>query len=581
MSTGAVEIPLWPDNPSAQDLLGFSDIADPILDAVGRERLDPVAVGIFGDWGSGKSTVLEILADRLKDRDDVIVVFTRPWEYDPGLDPKATLIAEVLAKIEERVKRDRTRFDRVKERFASLRKRVQWSKAMTLVTKSAVTFSLPSPEQLVDVFSFEGQDAADPSLQGFRDEFAELMNELEEVSRVIVLVDDLDRCLPPTVVATLEAIKLFLSVKKMAFVVAADERLVHLAIADRYGASAQAPIMAREYVEKIIQIPVSVPALGLADTEAYLALLLIERHLGPEGEELAELIAHCNERRRSAENEIWAGVPDGAVPEAAADDVALAAFLAPVLYERLAGNPRRLKRFLNALWIRSDIAGRRGVSLDPTALAKLMVLEQLAPDGFEQLLTWLGDGTLAEKLRVMEEDEVPEEAHEAFGWWTRLPPKLEELQLSPYLRLAAALRKRTGPRSDLRADLRDIVDSLHGGTITSHRKSREKFAQLPDPDRLAVAREVVELMRVEPGTQEDLAEAVGEMVADPVVVDPVLDELRRLDASRIDAGLIIALTGEKAPLDKTRPVIREWLESNRLGDVQAGAAREALEEGGS
>ncbi len=246
MTTGALEIPLWPDNPSARDLLGFSDIAEPILDAVGRERLDPVAVGIFGDWGSGKTTVLEILADRLKDRDDVIVVFTRPWGYDPGLDPKATLIAEVLAKIEERVKGDQTRFDRVKERFAGLRKRVQWSKAITLVTKSAVTLSLPSPEQLVDVFSFQGQDGADPSLQGFRDEFAELMSELDEVSRVIVLVDDLDRCLPPTVVATLEAIKLFLSVKKMAFVVAADERLVHLAIADRYGPSAQAPIMARE-----------------------------------------------------------------------------------------------------------------------------------------------------------------------------------------------------------------------------------------------------------------------------------------------------------------------------------------------
>lgn len=580
MSTDGAEIPLWPDNPSAQDLLGFGDIADPILDAVGRDRLDPVAVGIFGDWGSGKSTVLEILADRLKDRDDVIVVLTRPWEYDPGLDPKATLIAEVLVKIEERIKCDQTRFERVKERFAGLRNRVQWSKAITLVTKSAVTLSLPSPEQLVDIFSFEGEDGADPSLQGFRDEFAELMRELDEVSRVIVLVDDLDRCLPPTVVATLEAIKLFLSVKKMAFVVAADERLVHLAIAERYGASAQAPIMAREYLEKIVQIPVSVPALGLADTEAYLAMLLIERHLGGTGEELAQLIAHCSERRRSGDNEIWAGLPDGSVPEAAADDVALAAFLAPVLYERLAGNPRRLKRFLNALWIRSDIAGRRGVSLDPTALAKLMVLEQLAPDAFEQLLTWLGDGTLAEKLRVMEEDNVPQEAHEAFGWWTRLPPKLAQLQLSPYLRLAAALRKRTGPRSDLRLELRKVVDSLHGGTITSRRKAREGFAQLPEPDRVAVAREVVELMRVEPGTQEDLAEAVGEMVADPVVVDSVLDELRRLDASRIDAGLIIALSGDKVPLDKTRLVIREWLESNRLGDVQAGAARDALDEGG-
>lgn len=576
-----VAIPLWPDNPSPLDLLGFADIADPILDAVRRERLDPVAVGIFGDWGSGKSTVLEILADRLKDQDDVIVVFTRPWEYDPGLDPKATLIAEVLGSIETHIKKNETRFERVKGRFDSLRKRIKWSKAITLMTKSAVTLSLPSPDKLVEVFDFEGQDAADPSLQGFRDEFAELMEELEEVTRVIVLVDDLDRCLPPTVVASLEAIKLFLSVKKMAFVAAADERLVHLAIAERFGDSAQAPVMAREYLEKIIQIPVSVPALGAADTEAYLAMLLVERHLDADGKQLASLVDHCNARRTAAESEIWAGLPEGSVPDGAADDVALAAFLAPVLNERLAGNPRRLKRFLNALWIRSDIAGRRGVSLELTALAKLMVLEQLAPDAFEQLLTWLGEGTIEEKLGRLEGGGSSKDVHDAFEWWVRLTPKLAGTSLSPYLRLAAALRKRTGPRSDLRADLRKILDELHGGTMPRRRDARKAFAKLSDPDRLAVAREVVELMRVEPATQEHLYEVVGEMVIDPVLADTVIDELRRLDPSRIDAGLIITLAGEKAPLDKTRPLVREWLDSGRLGEVQTEAARGALEETGS
>lgn len=70
--------PLWPDNPNAQDLLGFADIAEPIQEALLRERLDPVAVGVFGDWGSGKSTVLEILRKRLNERGRVVVgSFTR------------------------------------------------------------------------------------------------------------------------------------------------------------------------------------------------------------------------------------------------------------------------------------------------------------------------------------------------------------------------------------------------------------------------------------------------------------------------------------------------------------------------
>lgn len=114
-----MQTPLWPDNPTAQDLLGFADIADPIEEALLRDRLDPVAVGVFGDWGSGKSTVLEILRDRFDQRDRVVVVYTRPWEYDPNIDPKATLIAEVLAAIRAEVAKDQTRMTKVAERVAT------------------------------------------------------------------------------------------------------------------------------------------------------------------------------------------------------------------------------------------------------------------------------------------------------------------------------------------------------------------------------------------------------------------------------------------------------------------------------
>lgn len=218
--TDSTSTPLWPDNPTGQDLLGFADIVDPIVEALLRERLDPVALGVFRDWGSGKSTVLEILRERLLKRGPVVVVYTRPWEYDPNIDPKATLIAEVLAAIRSEVAKDEGRMKQLADRFAGLVSRIQWSKAVTLVANSAVTLSLPSITDVVGLFGTKS-DASDPTLQGFREEFDALMGELEEIERVVVLVDDLDRCLPETVVAALEAIKLFLSVRKMGFVVAA------------------------------------------------------------------------------------------------------------------------------------------------------------------------------------------------------------------------------------------------------------------------------------------------------------------------------------------------------------------------
>jgi predicted KAP-like P-loop ATPase len=119
------ETPLWPDNPTAQDLLGFSDIAEPIREVLLRDRLDPVAIGVFGDWGSGKSTVLEILQEQLNGRGQVVVVYTRPWEYDPNIDPKATLIAEVLAGVRTEVAKNQSRMDELADRFKGLISRIQ------------------------------------------------------------------------------------------------------------------------------------------------------------------------------------------------------------------------------------------------------------------------------------------------------------------------------------------------------------------------------------------------------------------------------------------------------------------------
>jgi predicted KAP-like P-loop ATPase len=78
---------LWDDNPSAVDLLGFDAISDAVSEALVRPQLDPVCVGVFGPWGSGKTTVLNLIAERLSRDESVIVVYTQPWSYDPANRP--------------------------------------------------------------------------------------------------------------------------------------------------------------------------------------------------------------------------------------------------------------------------------------------------------------------------------------------------------------------------------------------------------------------------------------------------------------------------------------------------------------
>jgi hypothetical protein len=575
--TDSTSTPLWPDNPTGQDLLGFGDIVDPIEEALLRERLDPVALGIFGDWGSGKSTVLEILRGRLLKRGRVVVVYTRPWEYDPNIDPKATLIAEVLTAIRSEVAKDEGRMKQLAGQFAGLVSRIQWSKAVTLLANSAVTLTLPSITDVVGLFGPKtDDDAGDPTLQGFREEFDALLGELDELDRVVVLVDDLDRCLPETVVAALEAIKLFLSVRKMGFVVAADRRLVTLAIATRYGQSPQGTIMAREYLEKIVQIPLSVPALGLADTEAYLAMMLLDRHLDANG--LEALAEHCDARRRAGDARTLDDLPDGLVPAAAADELQLAAVLAPVLFRRMAGNPRRLKRFLNAYWLRTAIAVRRNAALEPAALAKLLVLEELDPDAFSQLLAWLGDGELPQRLAELEDPTKAGSGQSALRDWARTAPTLSGTDIEPYLRLAASLRSLAAPGSGLRKDLRDLLSELKLESQTARKGARKRMLALGSEDQILVARELIEVVRTEPDSQDRVAEALQELLADATLGAEIIRGLDELAPASVSPGLIVRITQDHPLRDQAVALVQRWRDSGRLGEIAAGTATKLLDD---
>src|SRR6266550_3987395 len=90
---------LWSDDPSQVDLLSFDAVAHTVADALLDEALDPVALGLSGSWGSGKTTVLGLVAQQLDRRTTperkVLVIQTDPWRYDPSTGAKESLIAEV------------------------------------------------------------------------------------------------------------------------------------------------------------------------------------------------------------------------------------------------------------------------------------------------------------------------------------------------------------------------------------------------------------------------------------------------------------------------------------------------------
>lgn len=623
--TSSSALSLWSDDPSQVDLLSFDAVAQTVADALLDEALDPIALGLSGSWGSGKTTVLGLVAqelDRRKtDEQKVLVIQTDPWRYDPTTGAKESLIAEVLAALAGEIDRSETKTERAKNLLARLGKRIDWAKAIKLAATSSLTLQIPDFDKLVELVKPKvGDEESVRGLEAFRDEFAELIgsDDLKHISAVVVLVDDLDRCLPETVVESLEAMRLFLAVPKMSFVIAADEERVADAIRTRFRSTGrpeesdddqQDP--ATLYLHKIVQTTIPLPALSHFDTQAYLLLLQLEASAGKS--ELDILIQRCAEVRRTGGSVDDIGEIAGLAMD---DELAFATRLTPLLYEKLKGNPRYIKRFLNDLHVRQSVASRRGISLDAAVVAKLMTLEALMKPEFKLLLSWFAKGEMRDQLALLEDQagrpaeakvetsETPDAADHAAAnepltrsrrgspatrqaavapavagafsqpmvRWAKLAPPLRGLDLSPYLTLAATFAGVTLVDDSLPERLRDIAANL----LSESRREQASITDaeldaLGDGDATDLLRHIGRTMRDQPAKQKAGVNAVLRLARRRAgVVKDAHDALLMLPPSEITIATPLQFAA--ADPAETRSVLTTW--KNKLPD---GRIKRAVE----
>jgi hypothetical protein len=555
---------MWADNEAIVDLLNVQHLVGAVIRVVTDDRLDPVTVGVYGDWGSGKSSVIQLVRQQIAGDPELLCVYFNGWRFEGYEDAKAALAATILEEIEAEAK-ETGKLQRVRAAVAAAARSV-WGRIDKLrggrrvlslginagvaaggaalaagtvggpitagaLGAAALASMLKDAKQLdgpavAEIF-LKQQDAAveaqrdmHVSIRDFHRDFQKLVQTLE-VKRLVVIVDDLDRCLPSSVIETLEAIRLFLAAPRTAFVIAADEALIREAVTHRFpepalrddqsAGLARAAVGAR-YLEKLIQVPIRVPPLSRSDLHGYLNLLFAEQR----ETDTNSFKALCDRVRTAssydaisfhAENaERLLGKP---VSDELKADFVLAEQIAPVLALCAEGNPRQTKRFLNALVLRIDMAKDRGVSLDRAIAAKLLLLEYFLPDLFRTLaLAAAASDGVSEELATLEAEarreegattvrgpEVPPstrtftaqagamQATDRFRTWIRTEPMLGHVDLRPYIYFASerfALPIGVAQRlSPLAAQaLRDLL----GDSEAAHTAGAEHTATLSLPE---------------------------------------------------------------------------------------------------
>lgn len=622
---------MWADNETEVDLLGFDFLVDTLFVALTEPRLLPLTVGLLGDWGSGKSSLMRITRQELlKIRDDedsrsryVCVEFS-PWQYEDYDDVKVALMTTVLDAVDTRADPDQQeqvtrlrRFTQGLGRWGRRGGRVAVATAQAAaplallavdpsmapqvldVTKAGVNAAASEANKLLEdpkakqAASGNGTAEAITDAGRFRVEFAKVVTSLEDVDAVVVFIDDLDRCLPETVVDTFEAIRLFLNTPKTAYVLAANQAVVESAIDSRYpqlrrpdGAGIGA-----DYLEKMLQLKVAIPPLAAPEADTYVNLLLAELRL--DDEQFAKVLAETRRRREAGNLQVAfnvgvAGAILGDVPPDLVRDLNWAASIAEVLGGGLRGNPRQLKRFLNNLLLKHRSAQRRKIALDLPVLAKLMVLEEQHFSDFQRLFDWQlaspgpipelaaaesiaragstaaepddegdtsrpdegesagessGAGRSPATKRGRRAARQPQVAEEVRAWadkthvsaWLRLEPPLGEVDLGPYFTYSRDKLAFGVTVTRLLPHLQELLTRAQTEVAGVRRLACDEIGKLPDDERVQLVEALVEVLTRRPGGPAFLA-AIELAERAPDTLSAICDALMRIPPEAVPRG---------------------------------------------
>lgn len=519
---------MWKDIETSEDLLGYRFHAKLLKEIVLDKSMLPTSIGIFGNWGYGKSSLMLLLEKEINEEiamhvaegntPRILQVRFNGWQYESYETTKYSLIQVLLDSVEKYLSDNRDVF----EKLDILLKRINLLKLGVLLLKkyvwdkipNAIKSNLPQADDLKECIGVDDITKFQNEFQNehtslFVTKFRTLLESIVEEAKfdsIIVYIDDLDRCSGEKMIECIEAIKLFLNVKNTAFVLGADERMVERAIKEHYPEIEQdkrqiySPFS--DYLEKLIQIPYRLPRLSLNEQYTYILFLLLKSKYP---NFFNAVIKDYNDyKNKEPFGNYDAEKMRAALGENKIPDVEALIPIIPMMTRFLNGSPRQLKRFLNTFDLRMRMVQVANIrEIDPTVLAKLMLLEYNFKYQrlFESLygMQLLGDGII-DKIGEVEECARQKKKLNDKRWqeweednlvldWLSLSPSLSGVNLKEYFWIARDSLKDSVPVESLVSNVaRRFYLTLRNkqSAIAKKKFLQEEIAKLEDEERQMV-----------------------------------------------------------------------------------------------
>ena len=295
-----------PVPPGSHDNLGIDVHTESLIDFI-TNTSTPITVGIQGEWGSGKTSLINSIHHAFDAKQDVKQIWINSWEYSLLSTPEETLL-----KIVTRIIDDLTEADPNQKRITAIKGGAEKIFKGALRVGAGVTMGVEAANVAKELLESSSQ-----TISALRMQLTEVVNEMASRSsnpydKVIVYVDDLDRIEPKNAVAILELLKNIFSVPKCVFILAIDYQVVVKGLEHKFGP--QTPENEwefRAFFDKIIQLPFMMP-MGQYNIGKYVNSLLVDI---------------------------------GFVDDPGLDDEAVR----QIILQTIGGNPRSIKRLVNSV----------------------------------------------------------------------------------------------------------------------------------------------------------------------------------------------------------------------------------------
>jgi hypothetical protein len=421
------------DTPAEDPALGFDRYAVALVEMITNSRAE-FAVGIFGTWGSGKTTLMRAIEQNLRAYDNVVPVWFAAWRYEK----EPNLLLPLLDVLREALEKEAGG----KKGWAHDAAVAVGHAGQAFLTGLSITANLPGVQAGLDVGRVMetlkvGRKHSRP-LSYYHAGFQMLRSAIEGLSasgtrRVVIFIDDLDRCVPPNALQVLESMKLFFDEEGCIFVVGLDQDIADRAVAEKYGGPviagvpesaaarsgsdvsiASGPraaaatrldltgprpgVTGSDYVKKLFQVPFALPGIKPHELPGYLDM--IERSADFSEAQRRDFAANVRPHFRS-------------------------------LHGDLPANPREIKLLLNLYTLQLKMLSTRPGTILPNVVLALLCLN-FHPDWkpfYEHLATDPGY-TQPELLQAIDRDDRPKSVWLA-GIEYRLTPELAAYLAGP------------------------------------------------------------------------------------------------------------------------------------------------------